>query len=80
MDAVLGVHINKQMHMVWHHFQLDELRLASAAHSGHDLFERFVGPINQYRATVLRAPHNVVLARKNDVAIGAIGTGHNNSI
>ena len=62
VNSVLWIHINKQMHMIWHHFQLDKISVPCDAHTLHNTFERLISAIHKNRAAVLRAPHNVVLA------------------
>lgn len=64
--------------MVGPHLELDEFGLACHAH--YNALERLVRAFDQNRATVLRAPHDVVPAREHDVAVEAIGTVHKPSM
>lgn len=72
VNAVLRIDVDQQVHVIWHHLEFDQISIARQAHARNNDFKRLVHAINQHGATVLRAPHDVVFARKEYVAIGTV--------
>lgn len=62
MAAQLWIPLSKEVNMVRHDLHLDDLRLPFADHLLEDGFQAIIDPIHQNPTTVLRAPHDMVLA------------------
>jgi hypothetical protein len=69
MNAVLRVYFHQEMHVIRHHFQLEQLGTVFNTNILDNTFEPGVNPIDQHRAAVLWTPGNVILAGVDDVVI-----------
>lgn len=72
MNPVLGITLDKKMHMVWHSLKFNYLTETFAANLMNNLPEPNIHRINDYISPVLWAPNHMVLARVADVVIGFV--------
>ncbi len=75
VDTKLRIYLKEQMHMVGHDFQPKDVALEFRTDALDEVFQAARNLLDKYRSTVLRAPHNMVLARVDHVVIGLVPDG-----
>jgi hypothetical protein len=72
VDAKLRIDLNEQVDVVGHDFEFDQIGLGLS----HDVLKDFLQPLvhsgRQNRTSILRAPHDVVLASIDDVSVALV--------
>ena len=69
MDPELRVYLQKQMHMVWHDFHLNDFKTVLVSDGLHKFLQSRVHAIDQHFATVFRAKHNMILTGIHNVMV-----------
>ena len=67
MNTVLRMNLDERVHMVRHHFEFYQVGLTLRRDIAKDRLEPFVHAANENLAPVFRTPHDVLLARVDDV-------------
>jgi hypothetical protein len=75
MNTVLWVHINEQVDVIGHDFQLQQLCSYVSTDLGDNGLERHVNPIDQDRTAVLGTPDDVIFTGIHDVVIRFVRDG-----
>src|SRR6266536_27963 len=69
MNPELRIALYKQMHMIWHDFQLHYLCLMLLANLRNDVLQSFCYAFNEYLTSILRTKYDVILARVVNVPV-----------
>jgi hypothetical protein len=72
VDAELRITADEQVDVFRHDLHLDHLRFRLRPHIANDLLEACVDRRDENLSSVLRAPDDMVIARKSDVTVGSV--------
>jgi hypothetical protein len=73
MDTVLRIDFHQEMDMIGHDFEFKNLSSRFADDLVNNVLKSDINAMNEDRASILRAPDNVILARVGDVVIRFVG-------
>lgn len=76
MNSELTIHLDKEVDMIRHDFHLDHLSLPFTGDFAKDSFQVIIDSINQNPPTVLRAPHDMILAGVHYTAVRLESPSH----
>jgi hypothetical protein len=71
VDAELGIHLTKEMHVVGHNFELDDLGPEVLRCLEQDFFQARIHTVHEHWPAILWAPDDVVLARVHEVVVAS---------
>ena len=69
MDTKLWVNLKQQVHMVWHDFHFDDVKVIFVSNGMYELLQSHVHAIHEHFSTILGAEYDVILTGIHDIVV-----------
>ena len=69
VDTKLWVNLQHQVHMIWHDFHFDDVKVIFVSNGMYELLQSHVHAIHEYFSTILGAEYNMIFTRIHDIVV-----------
>ena len=69
MDSELRIYFQQQVHMIWHDFHFDDVKVVFGRDGLYELLQSHIHTIYEYFSTILRTEYNMIFTGIYDVTV-----------